>query len=150
MSKLSRESFGVEGVDGELTDVVVGGVFFQWHLIFSLTGGVSSLGVSLQIGVGGDCWGGEFPLLSSTLSDIIERVQSTVNSGYWVCPCWGNFRAHDSSTSNNKNICFQRALVVHLAQLVWIFGLKLIRNYQGAVSKRAFRKTNTISKKQPV
>ena len=32
-------------------------------------------------------------------ADIVETVESTSKSGYWVCPCWSIFSGQDSNTS---------------------------------------------------
>ena len=51
--------------------------------------------------------GGEDSPLSSSSIDIIEMVESTGNSGYWVCPCWGNSKDQDSILLSNKDVSLQ-------------------------------------------
>ena len=58
------------------------------------------------LGEGGSVGGG-VPPLSSSLIDIVEMVESTGNSGHWVCPCWGNSNNQDSILLSNKDVSLQ-------------------------------------------
>ena len=57
------------------------------------------LGVPNRIGDGGRWEGVGCCAPPSSLSDIVEIVESTSKSGYWVCLCWSNFSGQDSNTS---------------------------------------------------
>ena len=69
-------------------------------------------GVLIGLGEGGSVGGG-VPPLSSSLIDIVEKVESTVNSGYWVCPCWGNSTDQDSILLNNRDVSLQKVSKIH-------------------------------------
>ena len=70
---------------------------YDVFLVFPF-GNRATLGLLNGFGDGGSLGGGDSPL-SSSLTDIVEIVESTVNCGYWVCPCWGNFKDQDSNIS---------------------------------------------------
>ena len=77
--------------------VVLVGSFYDvfWGLPF---GSWATLGLLNGVGDGGSLGGG-VPPLSSLLTDIVEKVKSTLTCGYWVCLCWGNSKNQDSNTS---------------------------------------------------
>ena len=57
------------------------------------------LGVPVRIEDGGREGGVGCCAPLSSLSDIVEIVESTSMSGCWVCLCWSNFSCQDSNTS---------------------------------------------------
>ena len=93
-SWLLEAIFGVNGVKGVGVGDGLEAGCSRCVLFIGLT-----LGVPIRVEGGGRGGGVGHCAPPSSLSDIVEIVESTSMSGYWVCPCWGNVSGQDSNAS---------------------------------------------------